>query len=124
MIHPASDDLVFPTGGEIYDTLMMQIEPELVSANIPLLDAEYVGESEADRALRYERYTRAYATYDKVFQQWQKNLSSSVQVYRREALHSAQDEDHFNELPLIMQIDETIMNNSDLPPRMPPTLAA
>ena len=66
-----TQDIVFPSGTEVYDGLMVDIEPELLSANIPHLDEPYVGESEEDRKKRYDRYTEAFAKYDEAFAKWE-----------------------------------------------------
>src|SRR3989344_1364855 len=79
-------------GTEVYDGLMANIEPELLSANIPHIDDAYVNESEQDRKVRYERYTAAFAKYDEAYALWEAQLNEAVTTYRRDALKSAEQE--------------------------------
>lgn len=55
----------FPTAEELYDTIMQQVEPELMRANLPTLDDPYQGESDVERKKRYERYSEAFAEFEK-----------------------------------------------------------
>lgn len=81
-----------PSGTEIYDALMGKIEPDLLTASIPLLEKKYSEESTEARAERYKRYEDAYKAYDKAFADWNKKLHELLHTYRRSALASAEAE--------------------------------
>ena len=63
----------------IYDLLMTDIEPDLVTGNMPYLDAAYEGESEDDREVRLERYRMAFEVFTERYEQlmdlWHKELA-------------------------------------------------
>jgi len=104
----ASTPLVFPTGTELYDSLMKSIEPELLSANVKHLDDAYMNESEEDRKKRYERYTQAYANYDKAYAAWEAGMQKNVQQYRKHAFRSAEAKSRIEEAAALKKIEEAI----------------
>lgn len=61
---------VIPTGAALYDRLMTDIEPELVSSVLPTLAKTYRGESPIESRIRAERYTRAFQRYDKALDKY------------------------------------------------------
>jgi hypothetical protein len=98
-------ELTFPTGQEVYDALMAQIEPELVSANVAHLDEKYANESEADRKVRYERYTQAFMKYDEAYREWESALHAAVSTYRRDAFRSAETDSRTEETNALAQLE-------------------
>jgi len=56
-------DVPVPSGTEIYDALMSKIDTDLLTANIPTLDAQYAGETAEEKKVRYERYQESYKKY-------------------------------------------------------------
>lgn len=48
----------------LYDTLMIEIEPDLTIENSKKLDGKYAGESEQDRIVRMEQYAAAFIIFD------------------------------------------------------------
>ena len=63
---------------DLYDLLMGEIEPDLMSAVIPKLAKLYAGETPGEARARAERYARAFATFDErletVLTFWRKGL--------------------------------------------------
>ncbi len=63
----------------IYDLLMADIEPELVTANMPYLDTAYEGETEDQKEIRLERYRMAFEVFTERYEQlmdiWHKELA-------------------------------------------------
>lgn len=85
------------SGKEIYDVLMREIEPELLSDNLPRLKEQSshdTPEQMRERALRYEK---AFAEYDKRFQKYAEDLHAKVVHYRKQALHSVEAQDRSRE---------------------------
>ena len=93
MIIPASpaspDDLLSPT--EVYDRIMTEIEPELTSDRLPLLEQSSADESEEDRKERYARYQSAFEAYDRAYASYVSGLHAKSDEYRRAFLHSAEE---------------------------------
>lgn len=78
-----TEDIVLPTGEQVYDNIMKQIEPELVLANLQSLDEPYANETDTEHAARYERYGKAFAVYEERYNAWVSDLSSAVSAYKR-----------------------------------------
>ena len=72
-------------GHEIYDLLMGQIEPELVSANFPLLEAKMKGETEAAKKARGKRYNPAFIKYYEMLETYVAEMQAEIRRYKREA---------------------------------------
>lgn len=75
-----------PLAEEICDLLMAEIEPELLLANIPVLDSRYAAETPEDHAARMERYAAAYKKFDAAFAAFRGDVTGRVRVARRASL--------------------------------------
>ena len=64
----------------LYDRLMLAIEPELTTAQMPYLDEKYRGESDTDRTARMQRYSAAFATFGTMLQEFGNYLFEQTQV--------------------------------------------
>lgn len=73
----------FPTGREVYDRIIVKIEPELVTANLKKLDAPYKKETKAARKKRYARYAKALKEYRKEYNAWITRLRTAVSAYKK-----------------------------------------
>ena len=78
------------TGRELYDAVMLHIEPELVSSQAPLLAEKYKNESPADRAERMKRYELAFERCDQACDEYLKTLDAQISRYQREAFTHAE----------------------------------
>lgn len=86
-----------PQGNEVYDMLMAKIEPDLVTTQLPLLDAKYKNETPAEAKSRSERYEKAFAEYDKQMEEYLANLRTQVRVYQSTARASVEHEERAKE---------------------------
>lgn len=77
---------VLPTGQEIFDIIMGDIEPDLVSDAAETLDQKYAGESPEQKAGRMARYQAAFAEYDVQYKEYMDAMNAEVNAYRQEAL--------------------------------------
>lgn len=68
----------------LYDTLMGQIEPDLMIANIDTLDEKYAGESEDHRKMRAAAYELAFLLYDDCLSELDWVLSEDAWVLKQE----------------------------------------
>ncbi|MDD3896323.1 MAG: hypothetical protein PHU04_00540 [Candidatus Peribacteraceae bacterium] len=75
---------------QVYDALMAQIDPELVTSEIPTLQEKYKGESSEQRKERGERYKKAYGQYESMLAQLTEGISDHTRTQRRGALASAE----------------------------------
>ncbi len=78
------------SGTELYDSIMKDIEPELLSDNLPLLKEKYANETPEERAARAARYSVAYAEYDKRFMKNCEDWNAQLHTYKRDALHQTE----------------------------------
>ncbi len=79
-----------PTGQEIYDLLMVKIEPELVFRNLQKLDAPYTKETPAKRKTRYARYKKALKEYQKQYKAWTLKLNNAIKAYKRAVVQASE----------------------------------
>lgn len=73
---------MLPSGVEIYNALMQDIEPDLVSTAIEQLDEKYANETESDRNDRVQRYAKAVTKYDAVAKIFFTKLDAEVDAHR------------------------------------------
>ena len=94
--NPIGDDHVgippIPNGGrELYDQIMEQIEPELTSAQAPLLGEKYKDETPEQAASRAARYEKAFAEYRKRFAafgaDWEAQMQRFIRAVRNDSEH-------------------------------------
>lgn len=92
--HPstASAGFAIPTGQELYDLLMAKIEPDLVTDQLPLLDAKYAKETPAQIKARAERYEKAFAEYDRQLAEYLGKLKEKVHEFQTTARQSIEHE--------------------------------
>jgi len=93
-VHPATTSVghggkntvfpVIPSTIELYDLLMQEIEPELVSMSVPLLPAKYRGETKEDADIRAARYAKAFQEYDRRLEQYIGELNASIRKLGRD----------------------------------------
>ncbi len=87
---PATTEPTIMTGEEFYDSVMAQIEPELVSTQLPLLDARYAGESEEQKAVRQARYDKAFEEFDRRAAEEMAGLEHEVHEYKVTTMREAE----------------------------------
>ena len=95
-------------GQEIYDLIMRDIEPELCSAAIPLLEEKCKNETNDQKKARAERYTKAYAEYDKRAAEFFTEVSVQVNTLKRQAFSSAEQKSRSEENTKLQQIESLI----------------
>ncbi|MEK7137806.1 MAG: hypothetical protein AAB853_06020 [Patescibacteria group bacterium] len=88
---PTPTPLTIPTGEEIYDALMSQIEPELTSSQLPLLAEKYKDETPDQKEVRRKRYNAAFAKYDELYTAYVADMDARIHRYHREALRSIEE---------------------------------
>jgi hypothetical protein len=100
--------ITFPTGQQIYDTIMGWIEPDLVTAALPLVAEKYKNETPQEKKERTDRYALAYEAYDKVYAVWSQRLGAAVAAYRRAALQGAEQESTTEESGILSQLESSM----------------
>ena len=81
---------VLPQGEEFYDALMAQIEPDLVSTQLPLLEARYAGETPEQKEARQARYDAAFEEFDRRSAVEMSKLEQDVHAYKVTTMREAE----------------------------------
>lgn len=71
---------------EVYDLIMVKIEPDLLLGNIAQLESKYQGETPDEHELRMRRYEVAYKKYDEAFKKFIADVDQKVRTGKRQAL--------------------------------------
>lgn len=95
-------------GQEMYDAIMRTIEPELCSEAIPLLEEKCKNETDDQKKARAERYTKAYAEYDKRAAEFFAEVGTQVNKLKRQAFSSAEQKNRSEETAKMQQLESLI----------------
>ena len=96
-----------PNGEDLYNQLMRDIEPDLTTDQLPLLTERYASETPEEATDRKNRYKNAYEKYDGVFHEYIKSLTEQVHVYRKQALHSAEEKSRLKEQEHLQELESS-----------------
>ncbi|MFA7682373.1 MAG: hypothetical protein WCX61_05075 [Candidatus Peribacteraceae bacterium] len=77
-----------PTQQELYDSLMSQIEPELVSGELNHIKEKSAADTPEAFIARKQRYVKAFERYDKEVEKYLAALGDQVRSFKRTALTS------------------------------------
>ena len=70
----------------MYDQIMGQIEPDLLTHQIPLLEEKYKNEKPDERKRRLEAYAKAFKIFDEAF----KEMAGGIYAEVEQLKHAAQ----------------------------------
>lgn len=85
------------SGREIYDSIMRQIEPELVSGALPLLSKLYESENPDQKRIRGERYRQAFIKYYEMFDVYVADMKERIHRYQRDAMKTVEEASRWEE---------------------------
>lgn len=91
---------------KLYNMLMVEIEPDLVLTNIPLLDDKYAGETAQQKEERLARYEAAYQEFDKRFAAYAAEQKAEARTGRRSQLQSDEAQDRHDDNQILSSIEE------------------
>ncbi len=77
-----SDPPAILDGQVVYDMLMQNIEPDLVTAQLPLLKEKYKDETPEQAKERAERYDKAFVEYDRQYVAYMAKQEQSLASYQ------------------------------------------
>lgn len=77
-----------PSTVELYDLLMREIEPELLSTSIAGLALKYRRETPEQSNERAERYAKAFREYDRRLETYIQTLNASIRKFGKDAAAS------------------------------------
>jgi hypothetical protein len=76
---------VIPSTIELYDLLMKDIEPELMSRSVPSLATKYRRETKEEATIRAARYAKAFQEYERRLEAYIGELNASIRKFGRDA---------------------------------------
>jgi hypothetical protein len=95
----------------LYDGLMKQIEPELVTDRIEYLDFQYAGETPDERKKRMERYAKAMVTFEDRLATLMGAWEREVKTFRDGLLANIQRKTDADDVGTLTSLDEQIGNS-------------
>jgi hypothetical protein len=101
-------ELALPNPDDLYDILMMPIEKELTSAELPLLAERYKSEKPEQTRVRAERYDKAFAAYEKSFKTYMAALQTKLHEHQRAAMHAAESSDRSTDNDALTSLESRI----------------
>ncbi|TSC60049.1 MAG: hypothetical protein Greene041662_275 [Candidatus Peregrinibacteria bacterium Greene0416_62] len=102
------DPIVLTDGKQIYDLIMQEIEPELMTDQMPLLMEKYKDETPEAKKARGARYTNAFAEYDKRSNAFFVGLETQVDALKKKAFASAEQKNHEEEITQLQLLESQI----------------
>ena len=111
----AGTGITFPSGSEVYDSIMANIEPELLSTRIANLDEAYPNETADAKKKRYERYAAAFVQYDQEYAKWEQGLNDAVSEYRKSTMKFAEEESHTHDVSVMSSIEKNLDDPTSTP---------
>ena len=101
---------VIPTGEEIYNQIMSEIEPDLVNCTEEELNKKYADESKGDKEARMQRYQKAMEEYDKRYEKFVSNLTGEVNIYQKKEIASLERKNNAEEKEQLSDLESAISN--------------
>ncbi len=100
-----------PTARELYDAIMRDIEPELLTKNLTTLRERYKNETSEQKAARLKRYNAAFAQYQNRYSDFILNLNRRVMEYKTTMRIVAERTVRNQENALMKQLETQILSS-------------
>ena len=101
-----------PTGQELYDLIMGQIEPDLTTENVKQLSRLYKDETSEQLTQRRKRYDVAVERYKQAYDEYVATLRAQVERYKRQAFDHAEIQDRGVENGFLGALHQSILKFS------------
>ena len=98
-------------GNEVYDMLMAEIEPDLVTANLPTLQEKYKDESREEMQARAERYKAAFVEYKKRYAEYKAKQEEEVRSYGRDLMGAVEQKSEVRDAEALGDLESAISNS-------------
>jgi len=102
---------VIPSGQEIFDSIMKDIEQDLISTNVNTLEEKYGTEPEDQKKARLEKYKLAFAEYDKRYKEYMDKLTKDVAEYTKYEVKKIEAKNKKKEQDILADLEASIMNS-------------
>jgi len=78
-------------GEEVYNMIMVEIEPELTTQNMPKNEAKYASETKPQTVARAQRYQDAFLEYATQYEEYKKQQDDEVRSYGRDVMKATEN---------------------------------
>lgn len=95
-------------GNTVYDMIMGEIEPDLTTSQLPLLQQKYAGESPKETQKRSERYKSAFIEYKKRYAQYKAKQDDALRSYGHTLMSSVEDKSNAKEKAVLTNLESSI----------------
>ncbi|MDA0376573.1 MAG: hypothetical protein O3A80_04675 [bacterium] len=99
-------------GEEVYNMIMKEIEPDLVSSVMDTLDEKYAEETEEEKAKRMKRYAAAFVEYEKQYQEYMVRKKGEVKTFGRSMNQSIEAENMSGEAGILGDLESQFSQTS------------
>jgi hypothetical protein len=96
-------------GQELYDLIMGQIEPDLLSVNVDGLAARYVQQTPEERSERAQRYRNAFSEYERRLTEYQRQWDEQLRTYKRLAIAYIEHQAQSGEVTDLQSIESSLL---------------
>lgn len=95
-------------GDDLYDTIMNEIEPDLVSSAYETLDEKYKNETPAEKSARQARYDKAFAEYERRFALYTNEWNSRLRTFQTGLIKAMEADDRDEDSGLMSQLESAL----------------
>jgi hypothetical protein len=95
-------------GASVYDQIMAEIEPDLLTNVIPTLETKYAGETPEQAAARSQRYDAAFAEYDKRYAVRMTQMDGQVHTLQKTVRTGIETDERHGEEDTLTTLESTI----------------
>ena len=92
-------------GDDLYDQIMGEIEPDLVSSVYKTLDEKYKGETLEQAAARKDRYEKAFKEYKRRFDLYTSEWNGQLRTFQTGVIRALEADDRSEEDALMTQLE-------------------
>ena len=94
-------------GDALYDHIMGEIEPDLVSSTYKTLDEKYAEEIPEQKAARQDRYDKAFAEYERRFALYVNEWNGQLRTFQTGVIRALEAEDHGKDDAVMTQLENS-----------------
>lgn len=92
----------------LYDQIMGDIEPDLVSESLPTLEVLMADDTPAERMERLQRYKNAFQEFDRQLQDYERNMNLQYAERRKNVLGTLERSEAKSDQAAMASIEESI----------------
>ena len=97
----------------IYNVIMEQIEPDLLSDRIPTLPEKYKNESVQEKKTRMHAYAQAFKIFEEVFKEMTDGVYAEIEQLKKEAQQHRATEEQSEKRQQLLSIEEHFDSSSE-----------